>query len=99
MRRTLRPPPSTRPPTKTSPLNPPPGVEKEEDEIVVEMNEPVTLTFASKYLKTFTKATAMSPTVTLSMSPDVPIVVEYPVETFGHLRYYLAPKIDDEDDD
>ena len=35
-------------------------------------------------------------TVNLSMSPDVPIVVEYPIENVGHVRFYLAPKLDEE---
>ena len=35
--------------------------------------------------------------VSLSMSPDVPLVVEYHIGDLGCMRYYLAPKIDDED--
>ena len=31
------------------------------------------------------------------MSPDVPLVVEYKIGDIGHVRYYLAPKIEDED--
>jgi len=49
-----------------------------------------------RYLNSFTKATPLGPTVSLSMSPDVPVVVEYPIEGNGYVRYYLAPKIDDE---
>jgi proliferating cell nuclear antigen len=30
------------------------------------------------------------------MSPDVPVVIEYPIEESGHVKYYLAPKIDDD---
>lgn len=41
------------------------------------------------------QATPLGPTVNLSMSPDVPIVVEYPIETAGHIRFYLAPKLDE----
>lgn len=61
------------------------------------MNEPVHLTFALRYLNFFTKATPLSPTVTLSMSADVPLVVEYKIADMGHLKYYLAPKIEDEE--
>eukprot|EP00069_Balaena_mysticetus_P002319 bmy_16007T0 len=61
------------------------------------MNEPVQLTFALRYLNFFTKATPLSPTVTLSMSADVPLVVEYKIADMGHLKYYLAPKIEDEE--
>ena len=31
------------------------------------------------------------------MSPEVPLVVEYDIGDIGCMRYYLAPKIDDED--
>lgn len=70
--------------------------EKEEERVVIDMDEPVELNFALRYLNFFTKATSLGHTVVLSMSPDVPIVVEYPIEDFGHVKYYLAPKIDEE---
>lgn len=35
--------------------------------------------------------------VQLSMSADVPLVVEYRIQDIGHIRYYLAPKIEEED--
>merc|ERR1712183_1198294 len=69
------------------------SVDKEEEAVVVDMQEPVTLTFACRYLNMFTKATPLSPQVTLSMSPDVPLVVEYKIGEVGHVRYYLAPRI------
>jgi proliferating cell nuclear antigen len=72
--------------------------DKEEDNVVIEMNQAVTLTFALRYLNFFTKATPISPQVKLSMSPEVPLVVEYKVADMGHLRYYLAPKMEDADD-
>ena len=34
--------------------------------------------------------------VKLSMSEDVPLVVEYSIGESGYIRYYLAPKIEDE---
>lgn len=71
------------------------GGEKDENEVSIDMEEPVELTFALRYLNFFTKATSLGPHVILSMSPEVPIVVEYPIEETGHIKYYLAPKIDD----
>lgn len=49
------------------------SADKEEDNVTIEMNQAVTLTFALRYLNYFTKATALSPQVTLSMSQDVPL--------------------------
>ncbi|CAG0890988.1 unnamed protein product [Darwinula stevensoni] len=73
------------------------SVDKEEEAVIIEMQEPVTLTFACKYLNNFAKATPLSPVVSLSLSPDVPLVVEYKIEDIGYVRYYLAPKIEDDD--
>jgi proliferating cell nuclear antigen len=69
---------------------------KEDEQVEVQFDEPVALNFALRYLNFFTKATPLSGTVMLSLSKDVPLVVEYRLEELGHIRYYLAPKIDDE---
>lgn len=71
--------------------------DKEEESVTIEMQEPVMLTFACQYLNSFTKATPLSQQVQLSMSANVPLVVEYTIPDLGHIRYYLAPKIDEED--
>jgi proliferating cell nuclear antigen len=60
------------------------------------MDEPVCLNFALRYLNFFTKATSLSDTVIMSLSADFPLVVEYRIAELGHIRYYLAPKIEDE---
>jgi len=69
---------------------------KEEEKTEIEIQEPVQLTFALRYLNLFTKASPLSGTVSLSMSKDVPLVVEYRIEEKGYVRYYLAPKIEDD---
>lgn len=69
--------------------------EKQDDKVVIDMEEPVELSFALRYLNFFTKATPLSGQVIISMSPDVPVVVEYPIEDFGYVKFYLAPKIDE----
>jgi len=69
---------------------------EDKDRVAVEMDEPVSLNFALRYLNFFTKATSLSDTVILSLSADVPLVVEYRIADLGHIRYYLAPKIEDE---
>lgn len=69
---------------------------KPEDTVHVELQEPVKLSFALRYLNFFTKATSLSQQVTISLAPEIPLVVEYPIEELGYVRYFLAPKIDDE---
>jgi len=76
------------------------NVDKEEDAVIVDMREAVTLTFSLRYLNFFTKAAPLSHQVSLSMSEDVPLMVEYKIndkdqESKGYVRYYLAPKIED----
>jgi proliferating cell nuclear antigen len=73
------------------------SVDKEDEAVIIELQEPVLLTFACRYLNSFTKATPLSPQVQLSMSTDVPLVVEYRIPDLGHVRYYLAPKIEDDE--
>lgn len=73
------------------------NVDKEDESVTIEMQEPVSLAFACRYLNMFTKASCLSNQVCLSMSPEVPLVVEYNIGEIGHVRYYLAPKIEDDD--
>lgn len=63
------------------------------------MEEPVSLTFVLRYLNSFTKATPLATQVTISMSSDLPMVIEYRIEGMGYIRYYLAPKIDEEEEE
>jgi proliferating cell nuclear antigen len=74
-------------------------VERGEEQITVDLIEPVSLTFALRYLNSFTKATGLSPSVVIKLSRELPVVVEYKIANMGHIRYYLAPKIDEDDDE
>lgn len=70
-----------------------------EECIEISINEPVALTFALRYLNTFAKATPLAPNVVLKMSKELPIVVEYHLPDQGDLKFYLAPKVDDMNDE
>eukprot|EP00934_Nitzschia_sp_Nitz4_P009350 Nitzschia sp. Nitz4//scaffold23_size168460//113425//114277//NITZ4_002233-RA/size168460-snap-gene-0.109-mRNA-1//1//CDS//3329543677//9340//frame0 len=71
------------------------GGEKEKDEVIIDMESPVELNFALRYLNFFTKATSLSDHVILQMSPEVPVVVEYPIGDAGTMKFFLAPKIEE----
>ena len=58
--------------------------------------ETVKLSFALRDLNLFNKAYSLSNQVKLSMAAETPLVVEYEVEQLGTLKYYLAPKITDQ---
>merc|ERR1711951_226507 len=67
--------------------------------VKINLTDSVQQTFSLRYLNNFTKATGLSNKVILRMGADVPLEVEYKIgdENFGNLRYYLAPKIDDDE--
>ncbi|KAK8515724.1 hypothetical protein V6N13_139306 [Hibiscus sabdariffa] len=75
------------------------SVDKPEEATIIEMNEPVSLTFALRYMNSFTKATPLSSTVTISLSSELPVVVEYKIVEMGYIRFYLAPKIEEDEDE
>merc|ERR1739848_918587 len=71
--------------------------EKEEERVSLTVHEPVTTTFALRYLANFSKAAPLCGSVELSLGPDSPLSVKYDLEKSdnGHLQFYLAPKIDE----
>jgi len=78
-------------------LKPGSSVDDEEGSTTtIDLNTEVTLTFALRKLVAFTKSTPLSPSVTLSLSADVPLVTEYQIGELGYIRFYLAPKIEED---
>lgn len=62
--------------------------------VTLEVDEPVSLSFAARYLNLFSKAAGLSNQVTLNMSNETPLMVEFKLSNnAGELKYYLAPKI------
>lgn len=49
------------------------------------------LEFSLRYMCLFSKC-AVSPKVVLSMSDDIPISITFPIDQYGHMRFYLAPR-------
>jgi len=72
-------------------------IDKPENNVSIELSEPVTLTFSLKYLVNFCKAAALSNQVKICLSNEVPLLVEYTLSGSSFLRFYLAPKIGDEE--
>lgn len=65
--------------------------------VTIELQQSVNLTFSHKYLANFAKAAPLSQSVALHMSNEVPLLVEFGFEN-GHVRFYLAPKLSDDDE-
>ncbi|KAG0937417.1 hypothetical protein G6F57_007745 [Rhizopus arrhizus] len=73
------------------------SVDNQEESTIIELNQSVSMSFAVKYLVSFIKATPLSSRVGLNLSADVPLLLDYKLEDIGYVRYYLAPKISDEE--
>lgn len=87
-------------------------LKKKEGSIDIKVDEPISLKYAIRYLSDFAKATPLSDNVVISMSPDLPLVVYYDIVSevtkddpnnesnsnydVGYIKYYLAPKIDED---
>jgi len=71
--------------------------DEDDNGVRIQLEESVQQTFSLRYLNNFTKATGLSKEVVLRMGAEVPLEVEYKIADFGSLRYYLAPKIDDDE--
>merc|ERR1712187_518021 len=71
--------------------------EKPEEKVTLTVHEPVTATFALRYLVNFAKAAPLCGAVDLGLGPDAPLLVKYDLERAdnGFMQFYLAPKIDE----
>ena len=60
-------------------------------------DEGVNLAFALRYLNMFTKASSLSQQVSLYLSKEFPLMVEYKLQQLGVLKFYLAPRISNDE--
>merc|ERR1712207_81792 len=71
--------------------------DKQEEKVTLTVHEPVTATFALRYLVNFAKAAPLCGAVELGLGPDAPLLVKYDLDRSdnGYMQFYLAPKIDE----
>ncbi|WVQ72730.1 proliferating cell nuclear antigen (pcna) [Cryptococcus sp. DSM 104548] len=67
----------------------------DEPGVSITLERQVSLTFSLKYLSNFAKSSPLAKEVTLHMSNEVPLLVQFEFEQ-GTLQFFLAPKIADE---
>ncbi|EFC49039.1 PCNA proliferating cell nuclear antigen [Naegleria gruberi] len=72
--------------------------DKSDESTSIQLKESVSLTFALKYLNTFCKSASLSNQVGLYLSKESPLLVEFKFIEDCYIRYYLAPKIDEEEE-
>lgn len=71
--------------------------DRKDEKIALEVDEDVQLSFALRYLNMFGKASALSSQVVLCLSREAPLIVDFKIESLGSLKFYLAPKINEEE--
>lgn len=80
-------------------LKPGQAADDDDRKTTINVEEPVELRFALRYLNYFAKATPLASQVKLSLNKDVPLLVQYKMgDDIGAMSYYLAPKIDDDEE-
>uniref|UniRef100_A0A7S1LP66 DNA sliding clamp PCNA n=1 Tax=Neobodo designis TaxID=312471 RepID=A0A7S1LP66_NEODS len=72
------------------------GAGENDATVSVEMEEPLTLSFALRYFGIFSKASTLASRVTICLAGDAPCMIEFEIDGLGHLRYYLAPKVEED---
>jgi proliferating cell nuclear antigen len=77
-------------------LRPTAAADNPKEAVFVDIQNPSSMSFALNFLQMITKATPLSDQVTLNMTDDLPMLIEYKFDEVGFMNYYLAPKIGDE---
>jgi proliferating cell nuclear antigen len=72
------------------------NVEKAEDQIYIQCFERVSSIYGLQYLNSFAKASSLCSSITLHLSSIFPLMIVYSIENMGFLKFYLAPKHDEE---
>jgi len=70
--------------------------DKPTEKIEIDVDDEVEASFSLTFLNSFCKGGALSDSVRLLMSENTPLVVEYKIGDLGTLKYYLAPKLQDD---
>jgi proliferating cell nuclear antigen len=72
------------------------NAEKTEDQIDIKCTENISSGYGLQYLNSFAKASSLSTAVTLYLSTQFPLMIAYDIENMGYLKFYLAPKMEED---
>jgi proliferating cell nuclear antigen len=72
------------------------NAERQEDQIDIKCEENINSGYGLQYLNSFAKASSLSNSVSLYLSTQFPLMIEYVIENMGYLKFYLAPKMDED---
>ena len=73
------------------------NAERIEDQVTIVNKEDVSCSYGLQYLNSFAKASSLSNVVTLHISAKYPLMIDYEIEDLGFLKFYLAPKMDEDE--
>jgi proliferating cell nuclear antigen len=68
-----------------------------DDEVDVDVTEACKVSYALRYLRLISSASGLAPRVSLSFAPDFPLLVEYGMRDGAYMRFYLAPKVEEDE--
>lgn len=71
--------------------------EKVDFQVSINSTEDVCCSYGLQYLNSFAKASSLSNQVTLNISKKYPLMIDYEIKDFGFLKFFLAPKMDDDE--
>lgn len=77
-------------------LQPYVNMDKPEDSIKLEMDQPVDLTFGAKYLLDIVKGSSLSDKIGIRLSGEAPALFQFDLAS-GFLQFFLAPKFNEEE--
>ena len=66
------------------------SIDDEEDtSVLIDLKNATSCMLSTKYLNHFTKATSLSPRITIGLSMEIPVLFEYKVSDVGYVRYLI----------
>lgn len=68
-----------------------------DDRVILKCDESVNTRYGLQYLNIFSKASTLASTVTVSLSNSFPMLIFYDLEELGFIKFYLAPKMEEDD--
>ncbi|KAH0795218.1 proliferating cell nuclear antigen [Histomonas meleagridis] len=70
-----------------------------DEDVEVNVSESCRVSYALRYLKAISAESGLASRVTLHFSPNFPLLVEYQLNEGGFVKFYLAPKVDEDGSD
>lgn len=69
-----------------------------DEDIETDNLQDIELYYNIKHIQTFTKFYVLNSKIEINIGNDLPIILKYSIMNTGYINYYIAPKLEDEDD-